>query len=207
VRELEFLPAWYPVMRRRRKLATMQAWATAGIFGALAIWGVAGHHEVMARTWQADAVAEELRAVRGDLKMLDEQLRLKQQLEQQEAILRKLGLQVDATRLLGELSVIMGEQLFLLELAADTEETIRAVGASEDPNAPVAEHTDRKLKIKLVGIAPSDVEVANFLAGLTAKPYFDQVAMTYARDRISDARIMREFEVTFVINLSGSKAE
>jgi hypothetical protein len=67
--------------------------------------------------------------------------------------------------------------------------------------------TDRKLKVKLVGIAPSDVEVANFLAGLTGRSFLDQVAMTYARDRVSDGRVMREFEVTFVINLSGAKSE
>ena len=71
MRELEFLPTWYPVMRRRRKLATMQAWATAVIFAALSIWGVAGHHEVMARTAQADQVCSELQSVRNDLKVLD----------------------------------------------------------------------------------------------------------------------------------------
>jgi hypothetical protein len=197
-------------MRRRRKLATMQAWATAVIFGALSLWGVAGHHEVMARTAQADQVEEELHSVRNDLNVLDEQLRMKQLLGQREAVLRKLGLQVDATRLLDELSVIMGEQIFLLEMTADTEETIRPVGIGQSTSgqqAPQPEMTDRKLKVKLVGIAPSDVEVANFLAGLTGRSFLDQVAMTYARDRVSDGRVMREFEVTFVINLSGAKSE
>lgn len=210
MREIEFLPDWYPVMRRRRALAATQSYATAALMTGLLLWGVVGHQQVSQRQALAGQTAQELQQVRGDLKMLDEQLRLKQQLEQQEAVLRKLGLQVDATRLIGELDALMGQQAFVTELSLETEETIRpatvstVVPPARSGAAPAQQRdqVERKLKVRLVGVAPSDVEVANFLAGISSRSYFDNVAMTYTRDRAGDGRVMREFEVTFLINLT-----
>jgi hypothetical protein len=207
MRELEFLPTWYPVMRRRRKLAVTQAWTTAILMGAVGLFGIAGHQHVLDRQAQAETVTAELRRIRGELRMLDEQLLLKQQLQQQETVLRKLGLQVDATRLLGEIQHFMGEQIFLLEMYIDTEEATR-VPTPRGDNPLVrteesAESSQRLLKVKLIGVSPSDVEVADFLTGLTTQPYFDNVAMTYAKDLRTDGRLMRQFEVTFSVDLGG----
>lgn len=210
MRELEFLPPWYPMLRRRRTLATAQAYTTAILMGAIVLWGVALHHDAMRQQARGDTVAGDLARVRSDLKLLDEQLRLKQQLQQREEILRQLGLQVDGTRLIGELDALMGPNAFLLNLSADVEETIRPPAAQTaslpagggTPAKPPAESVDRRLKVRLVGVAPSDVDVANFLASLTSRPHLDRAAMTYARDRVADGRLMREFEVTFQVNLN-----
>jgi hypothetical protein len=111
---------------------------------------------------------------------------------------------------LGEL---MGTQTFVLELTLDTEESVRTVASppaaafAGEPAQPAREVVERKLRVKLVGVAPSDVEVANFLAGLSSRSYFDQVAMTYARDRSSEGRLMREFEVAFLINLNAREPD
>lgn len=208
MRELEFLPDWYAVLRRRRKLATMQTWTTAALMGGIVLWGVVVQQDVIAQQARGDTVVGELARVRSELKLLDEQLRLKQQLQHQEEMLRKLGLQVDATRLLGELDALMGPHAFLLSLSADVEETVRAPAAVAPAAAPTMSGAaqgedvgDRLLRLRLVGVAPSDVDVANFLAALTSRPYLERAAMTYARDRVSGGRVMREFEVTFQINL------
>jgi hypothetical protein len=214
VREVEFLPPWYPVLRRRRALAAAQSYATATLMLGLLLWGAVARQHLGQKQATAAMTTAELQQVRGDLKMLDEQLVLKRQLEQQEAILRRLGLQVDATRLLGELNVLMAAEMFVLELALDTEETTRTPTITATqltkgaiPPPPSQETVDRKLKVRLVGVAPSDVDVANFLAGLSARTHFDQVSMTYARDRASDGRLMREFEVTFFVDLNVRSAE
>lgn len=214
MREVEFLPAWYPVLRRRRALAATQSYATATLMLGLLLWGAVARQHLGQKQATAAMTTEELQQVRGELKMLDEQLVLKRQLEQQEAILRRLGLQVDATRLIGELDELMAAEMFVLELTVDTEETTRAPTITATqltrgaiPPPPAQETVDRKLKVRLVGVAPSDVDVANFLAGLSARTHFDQVAMTYARDRASDGRLMREFEVTFFVDLNVRTAE
>jgi hypothetical protein len=218
MRELEFLPGWYPVLRRRRGLAVTQAWATAVLLGALCVLGVAEHHRAMGHEATSDQLTREMTQARAELRTLDEQLELKKQLEQQSVILSKVGLQVDITRLLGELGHLMGRETFLMELGAETEETIKpgekqaannlkSRGTGTSANAGDEPACDRKLKVRMVCVAPSDVDVANFLAGLTNKPFLHQVAMTYAKDRVHAGRIMREFELTFLINLNTPSAE
>ena len=56
--------------------------------------------------------------------------------------------------------------------------------------------------MRLVGVAPSDVDLANFLTGLTGVPFFDNVAMTYSKDKAQEGHLLREFEVTFSLNLN-----
>ena len=51
-----------------------------------------------------------------------------------------------------------------------------------------------KLNFRMHGIAPTDVALAEFLAKLTAKPFFKQVELTYAHERIDSGHVMREFE-------------
>lgn len=206
MRELEFLPAWYPVMRRRRTLAVTQSYATAALMVGLLLWGIVGHQRVMQTQAQTISTTDELKQVRGELKMLDEQLRLKQQLQHQDQVLRKIGLPVDATRLLGELDHLMGSQTFLVSLVADTEETVRNT-TPPGLGQTKTERVERRLRVTVVGVAPSDADVANFLAGLSSRTYFDQVAMTYTRDRDHSGRLMREFEVSFVVNLNAATPE
>jgi hypothetical protein len=50
-------------------------------------------------------------------------------------------------------------------------------------------------------VAPSDVDLGDFLARLAGIPYFSDVAMGYSRDRTDSGHVMREFEVAFNINL------
>ncbi|MCS7033542.1 MAG: PilN domain-containing protein [Phycisphaerae bacterium] len=218
MRELEFLPEWYPILRRRRGLAVTQAWVTAVLMAALCLVGVAEHRRVMAYEATSTELTAEMNRTRAQLRMLDEQLELKKQLEQQSLILSKVGLQVDISRLLGEIAHLMSRETFLLEFRAETEETVRPSeknGANNSRsradtrsgNAAEDAPCDRKLRVKLVCVAPSDVDVANFLAGLTNKPFLEQVAMTYAKDRTQSGRVMREFEITFQVNLNTPSAE
>ena len=61
---------------------------------------------------------------------------------------------------------------------------------------------DRRLKIRMQGVTPTDEDVANFLYGLTGKPFFDQVAVTYIREKFDSGHKFREFELTFSMQLS-----
>ena len=66
--------------------------------------------------------------------------------------------------------------------------------------APVLEH---KLGVRLHGVAPSGIDVGNFLARLAGVNCFSNINPSYSRDRIIGGKIMREFEVAFTINLGG----
>ncbi len=69
----------------------------------------------------------------------------------------------------------------------------------KDPSAVVM---DRNLRVRLQGVAPTDVELATFLTELNKVPFLEHVAPTYARDRREAGHVLREFELTFTINLN-----
>ncbi|HRK31444.1 MAG TPA: hypothetical protein PLD59_10230 [Tepidisphaeraceae bacterium] len=218
MRELEFLPKWYPTFRRRRRLLATQIWASVTIVAALGLLGISHHQRVYAQSQVNAGIVNQITQTRTQLVLLDEQLALKAQLSRQSAILAEVGLQVDFTRIIGDLDQLMGPDMFLIDFSAQTEEQTRsapAVSANKSNqgnsassfNKASAAKVDRNLKIKLVAVSPSDVDVANFLSGLTNKPCFDQVAMTYAKDRVQGGRLMREFELTFLINLNSPSTE
>jgi hypothetical protein len=63
------------------------------------------------------------------------------------------------------------------------------------------------MKVKMIGVAPTDVDVMNFLTRLGDVPFFEQVYMTYAKDRPENGHVMREFEVTFCLNLNSARGK
>ena len=65
-----------------------------------------------------------------------------------------------------------------------------------------APQVDRQLHVKLTGVVPTDVELVTFLGRLAATKVFDHVKPTYAKDQASNGHVMREFEVTFDLNLN-----
>jgi hypothetical protein len=56
--------------------------------------------------------------------------------------------------------------------------------------------------VTIRGVAPTHVDVANFVVQLSNVPYFEQVSLGYGRDNMLNGHLMREFEVTFFVNLN-----
>ena len=61
---------------------------------------------------------------------------------------------------------------------------------------------DRKLLIRVQGIAPSGAEVADMMAKLAAVVFLQDVSMSYSKDADQGGRVVREFEVTFAMDLN-----
>jgi hypothetical protein len=208
MRELEFLPGWYPQLRRRRSLVKIQGWVLVAMIVGLSLWAILVGRAVRkdeAKLVQLDAALSESRA---ELEQLDELLALEKQLGKQEQIMAKVGSHVEAARLLATLDEVMPPEMALVDLSFDTEDRVvqpatptgsRFTRAAANAAPPVI---DRRLKVRLVAVAPTDVDLANFLARLTGKPFFEAVAMTYARDRSEQGHLMREFEVLFSMDLN-----
>jgi hypothetical protein len=95
----------------------------------------------------------------------------------------------------------MPKEMSLTELNVETQEQpARPTSQRQTTNA--ATEVDRRLNVRLIGVAPSDVDLANFLTGLTGVPFFENVSMTYSRDKAQSGHLLREFEVTFSLNLN-----
>jgi hypothetical protein len=46
------------------------------------------------------------------------------------------------------------------------------------------------------------VDLANFLGELSKMPFLEQVNVSYSQDKVDSGHRMREFEVTFSMNLN-----
>lgn len=210
MREPEFLPDWYPKLRRRRRMVLLQMNMTLVIAAGLA----AGFFLLQRNVRMADAALQQLGGqmsqTQSDLAKLNELLELQKQWGKQAQIASKLGIHVGAARLLATLDTLMPPQMSMLDISLQTEEQLSpaaqvsalAAARAAQSDQPI----DRRLRVKLLGVAPTDEDVANFLARLSTVSFFEQVSMSYSRDRVERGHTMREFEVTFTLtlNLPGS---
>jgi Tfp pilus assembly protein PilN len=201
VRELEFLPDWYPQTHRRRRLIVLQGWLTLIIVAGMGSWIVLKDRNntlderiLAVQTAQLDQTYAQL----AEVDKLDS---LRRQLRQQEEVISRIGFAVEACKAVNALDDRMPRQMALTGIVLENEErTDRSALAARGPNGEPT--VDRRLKVRVQGVCPTDVDLANFMTQLSAVPYFESVNNTYARERTDNSRVMREFELTFSVNLT-----
>ena len=206
MREVEFLPAWYPKVRRRRRMVAFQAWITLFMVFALGLWIVVTQRNVQAREVELAALRTDFDQSETELQRLEDLLTLQRRLGQQDAIFLRIGRPVEATRLLTTLEQLMPRDMALLDLAVETEETPRPAGtlasrAQQQREREQKTQNESRLRMRLRAVAPTDIDLAEFIRMVTGKPFFRDVELVYSHERRQEGRLMREFEVTFVMEL------
>lgn len=200
MRELEFLPDWYPRIARQKRLLVLQAWLGGLVLATLGLWTFLAGRNIGSATAALATLDRQLLQSRGELRQLDEQKQLGAALKRQEEVVARIGLPIDMTRLIRTLDSLAPAEMSLLELNCETVESLRSVQAvarSKGAESPL----DRTLRVKVIAVAPSDVTLSAFLEALSGARQFENVAMAYARDRQVLGRIVREFEVNFSVRL------
>ena len=206
MREIDFLPQWYVHLQARRSaLRTLVFSGVVLVLGLSAAMALARQNELNSQA-ALDSLKSQVQQANNELAQMQRLETLQKQWRQQAALLNRLGNHIEASRLLAELVKKMPDGLALSELSVDTEEAPAqlssvARAALKDPNVVP---TERRVRVKLQGYAPTDVELATFLTDLNSIPFFDNVAPTYVRDRRDSGHILREFELTFTILVSSA---
>jgi hypothetical protein len=181
----------------------IQSWLTLATVSSLALWlmgvdrNVRGHEEVLAD-------------LRGQLVQTGSQLQqrerldeLRKQWQQQAEVLKKMGAHVEASRLLSRLSSVP-QNIYFMDLSVDTQEYAAALTnvAKATLKDAASVPMERKMQVRMQGVAPTDVELATLLTELNKVSFFENVAPTYVKDRREAGHVLREFELTFTIPLS-----
>jgi Tfp pilus assembly protein PilN len=201
MREPEFLPNWYPMLRRKRRYVILQSWLTAAVVIALGMWMLLSERNVHAAESAVDSLQSQLSQSNGELKKLDELQSLRRQMTQQAQVVAHLGLHIPTARMIDALGQVMPAKMALLDLTLNTEQ--RAIQQSPLlANSGVEPQVDRRLRVKLHGVVPTDVDLGDFLGHLSNVPFFRDIAMPYSKDRVQSGHVMREFEVTFAVDLN-----
>lgn len=205
MREVEFLPDWYPKVRARKRVVAIQAWATLILVCALGGWTLFIQRNLHARQVELSSLRSDLRQSETEIERLVELLKLDQALSAQDQINMKIGTPMPTTRVVTLLEQIMPRDMALLSLDLDTIEPPKPVtgfGGRAAQNK-VPEPTSSRLSFKLRGVAPTDVDLAEFLTKLTARPFFKQVELIYSHEKQDAGHVLREFELAFVLDLTG----
>jgi hypothetical protein len=205
MRELEFLPDWYNRARRKRRVVVFQAWVLALLVAGFGGWIALAQRNIRNQQSTLGSLKQQLDQTYNDQRILADQLVLRQELQTREKLIASLGFPVEMTRMVQTLDKLMPKEMSIVELTCNTDEQVRqlsGVAAIRAAGVPAEKQIDRRLKVKMLGVSPSDLDLGNFLAGLASVPFFDQVGITYSRDKIESGHIMREFEITFSMNLN-----
>jgi Tfp pilus assembly protein PilN len=208
MRELEFLPEWYPRLRRCKRMLVLQAWLTLAIVGGLGLWIGLVQRNIRSAQAAVTALDAQMRQSKTEQQQLEAQMTLKKELSQKEQIIAELGFPVEMSRLLRTLDAIMPREMSLLEISCSTEE-VSPPAATSAAAARAKPEKDkqvmRRLKVRLIGVAPTDVDLANFMAALQSEyRFFENVALVRADGRSEGGHLMREFEVTCAIDLDAT---
>jgi len=119
----------------------------------------------------------------------------------------ELGSRADCTAVLAELCRIIPPNMALVSLELKSVEihqrTPEASGDRHRSRRPTVANrrrpkatVSRRLQLMLTGVAPSDVDVANFIGQLAANCLFQEVTMGYARTVAFRGRSAREFQAS-----------
>jgi hypothetical protein len=204
---LDFLPERTRLGRERRRRLFRQGYLTVVCIAGLVAVGYVRQGSVR----QAQASLESLNAQQ---QQLQRQVSLRQDLERQlgefqllKRINDDLGSRVCALDVLAELDKLLPRNMALTNLSFEAVQlqvplkqpsggdSSRAVPVS-DPGKMV---TVKRVRLMLTGIAPGDVDVANFIGQLSASPLVEDVNMGYAKTVDFRGRLAREFQASCYI--------
>ena len=198
MRELEFLPDWYPMLRRKRRFLVLEAWLGAVIAAALCLWVILSARNVIAKQTLLNTRQGQLQQTGYELEKLNELESLEAQMSEQAAIFAQLGPNVPVGRLIDDLDKKMPREMAMLDVSVEFQQQSRQQLTRAGGAEPIME---RQVVVQLHGVAPSDVELGNFMIRLATIPRFVGSSLSTS-DLHQNGRVLREFRISFTLNLN-----
>lgn len=206
--EVDFLPERIRQHRARRRRLLRQGYCLAVYVAAICALGYTRQARIatakgeLARLEERAGLVEREAATIPKLRSQMSDLLIKKRIDEE------LGSRADCTAVLAELCRLLPENMALVSLE------MRPVTLQVDASGPVRQPSNRagasgadasrgqskglvrRAQVVLVGLAPSDVDVANFIGQLAASCLFEDVNMSYAKTVVFQGRLAREFLAT-----------
>jgi hypothetical protein len=198
VPEPEFLPAWYPKARRRRRWLLIQAWSSVGLIAVLGICFLLSSRNVWRGKVMVNQLNHEMDQANDELVRLTNLVKLHDRLIKQEQVMRRIGVFVEPTRALKLVETAISPDISLV--SASFEQVDGAAPSVKD--GAKAPPVVRTMQARIHGVAPTDIDIGNFVQSLNAITFVEAVTLSYSRERMEKGHVMREFEVSFAINLT-----
>jgi Tfp pilus assembly protein PilN len=204
---VDFLPERIKTRRQRRRRLVRQSYLLIACAMLLALLGYLRNGRIQrARASllplqeRAESARKQLER-RADLEKQQAELMIVQRIE------GCLGSRVNALQLLGELERLSPPSIALTNLDMEAKpvavelEQARRLNLSSSivpasKGATGGKTTVRRVLLTLTGLAPSDVDVANFIGQLSASRLFEDINMGYARNLEFAGLSARQFQAS-----------
>ena len=207
MQKIDFLPEEIRMRRARQR-----RWLRYAYVIAVCVLGLGGLGYV--RQGNISEAQAELRTLKNRAGNLRRELETRRGLERQMADLMikkrindQLGCQADTMDVLAELDRLLPQGMALRKLNLEVVELRETIRPSRPSGAPGRAMTadggskprvirTKRMRLVLTGLAPTDVDVANFIGQLSASPLFEDVNMGYAKTVSVEGLTAREFQAS-----------
>lgn len=204
MRELEFLPAWYPLLRRKRRILVIEAWLGLMIIATIGLWLVLSAHNVIARETLLTDRQKQLSQSNYELQKLAELESLKRQMSDQAKLMARLGPNVPMGRLMETLEQTLPKEMALLDVSVEFQ---KGVQSQPNPRLAAAPGAEPEYQVTIHGVSPSDVQLGDFMTRLAKTiPHWVGGSMRESEVR-QDGRLMRDFSFSFGIRLTDGESQ
>jgi Tfp pilus assembly protein PilN len=211
MKEVEFLPERVREQRARNRRLIRRGYLLAACMAAMGVLAYANAARIAHARAELAALDKRAVAVNSQIQTIKTLEREMDGLLIKKRIDEKLGSRTDCTAVLAELCRVTPPSVSLVSLEMSAVE----VGASQRAGSGSTAHRSnrarpavrdtksrqvtRRLGLVLTGLAPTDVDVANFIGQLSASCLFEDVNMRYARNVVFRERQAREFQASCLL--------
>jgi len=200
MREIDFLPQWYPAVRRQRSILRAQVWASAIIVSAGVVALTVSYQQCEAAQRRFEVTREHADHAVKQVHQLDEMLSLQNQLVAKRQIVSELGLPVELSRVISEFNDCVPREVSFTDIEFKTTETALE-SISDRAKQSGGKTMTRRLEIALKGVAPTESEVTAFWSRLIQRPFLTEVRLVNSVERRNGEHRWRYFEITVAIPL------
>ncbi len=220
--EAEFLPERIRQRRLRRRRLVRQGYLLASCIAIMGVLTYVRHERIVQEKINLAAMERLGGSLHRQVTMIEPLESQMADLLIKKRIDEELGSRTDCTAVLAELCRVTPLNVSMISLEMKTVELkvegygksgllssgphrinrgVRPVAAARgmNPYKPVSGDSAggvRRVRVVVTGLAPSDVDVANFIGQLSASPLFENVNMGYSRTVVFCERSARQFQAS-----------
>lgn len=200
--EVNFIPASYLQRQRNRRSGFRQAGLVVVLAVLLSMWYAASSRSLGELRQLAESVERDVASAQSRVNEISRLREEEHALQRQARTRTELSPTINTVDVIGTIVQAIPPSLALRDLKlSSTRPTppAKVEGAASSTLSKPAQV--EPMKLTLVGLAPADVEVADFIGRLSASPIFTNVKMVYARPVQAEDLHAREFQIELEVPL------
>ena len=202
--QINFVPDWYVQKRLRRASLQRQGMLIVlMVCGMAALWGI-GHQRASGLSDYRNSLQAQLNAAEFQMTEVAKLQNAKATLTDQIRIYREIARPVTFGQLVATIGALTPEPVFLVGVKAEIKESTRRrviPGGGEGGRDKTVVDRFETIHVRLEGISPSNVEIANYIGRLAGSGLFRKVKMEFSREGEMEEALTREFRISMEVPL------